>query len=173
MRYKYPTLSEAPSRWELWKMYWLLRLRVHKGVRTASGKTIYDFNAKLIFWVGTDEEWRINTPVHKRGSIVLPTDSRYAGEAPSAPKPSHNLVGPYLIPRSHSLGTVVVESGDPDHEHEFYLAPWDRQYGEWFGDVDEKEMAKPGIAFPMATFRDLWKCTGCPAAYVTSTRSLV
>jgi hypothetical protein len=69
------------------------------------------------------------------------------------------------------LGLEVVTTGDPDHAHSWQEVPWDRnRFGSSFTDPDPD----PGtpIAFPMTTFKDLFRCN-CGAEAIKSVRALI
>lgn len=69
------------------------------------------------------------------------------------------------------LGLAVVTVGDKSHQHQFVRVPWVRErFGSDFADLDPD----PGtpIAFPMATYKDLWRCA-YGAEAIKSVRALI
>lgn len=87
-------------------------------------------------------------------------------------KESYDPLKPLLdkiAPRD--LGLEIVTPGNPAHDHSFARVPWDRErLGSDFCDPDPD----PGgpIAFPMATYKDLFRCQ-CGAEGVKSVRALI
>ena len=72
--------------------------------------------------------------------------------------------------KARSLGATLVTEGDQDHSHSFQSAEWDsNRFGSDFTDVHRD----PGteIAFPMATFKDLYVCS-CGREIIQSVRSV-
>lgn len=79
------------------------------------------------------------------------------------------LFADHFAPRD--LGFEIVTEGNPSHSHQFTIMPWDH---ERFGDVLVNADHDPGtpIAFPMGTFRDLFRCN-CGAEGIKSERALI
>ncbi|OGZ70769.1 MAG: hypothetical protein A3F47_00020 [Candidatus Staskawiczbacteria bacterium RIFCSPHIGHO2_12_FULL_38_11] len=70
-----------------------------------------------------------------------------------------------------NLGFEIITSGDPAHNHSFAQVPWDRErLGSDFCDPDP-DRGVP-IAFPMATYKDLFRCQ-CGAEGVKSVRAII
>lgn len=75
--------------------------------------------------------------------------------------------------RPADLPDEVLAEGDVEHRHEFQATRWDRaRLGPSFCEMDEAEMAKSGVAFPMATYKELLVCS-CGREIVRSQRALV
>lgn len=88
----------------------------------------------------------------------------------------HNL-GPQKVStlmeaiKPRELEGEIVTEGDANHPHYFKPGTWDRQrFGSSFTDADKD----PGteIAFPMATFKDIYVCS-CGREIICSTRALI
>lgn len=63
----------------------------------------------------------------------------------------------------------IISEGDPDHDHQFQMADWDRErLGSAF---DCDEITKENI-FTMATYRDFHRCS-CGCEVVKSVRALL
>lgn len=74
-----------------------------------------------------------------------------------------------IAPRD--LGLAVVTVGDQSHQHQFVMVPWDSErFGSDFTDPDPD----PGgpMAFPMATYKDLFRCQ-CGAEGIKTVRALI
>ena len=71
------------------------------------------------------------------------------------------------------LPDEIITAGNPKHRHSFVKVTWDNErLGKNVCDIDEGENAKPGVAFPFATFKNLYRCS-CGCEVVKSSRALI
>lgn len=72
---------------------------------------------------------------------------------------------------TRDLGLEVVKGGNPSHQHQFAMVSWDdERFGSNFVDPDPDPGGR--IAFPMATYKELLRCS-CGAEAIKSVRALI